>query len=273
VSVDSVDGAARWIELDGAVNVRDLAGLPTTDGRAVQPGRLIRSDNLQNLSPRDVALLVDDIGVRAVADLRTGVEVAHEGPGPLTEVDDVEVRHLSLFPEAGEHTDVAAAEKGMPVVLPWQERDAAPLSEKRQGTSGVYLRYLDDRADSVVAALRLIAGSPGATIVHCAAGKDRTGTVVAIALAEVGVTREAIVADYARSAERIAAILDRLRATRTYAEDLTDADPDKHAPRSATMERLLDAMDAEFGGPHAWLRSHGWTDDDAAALRTKLLDP
>jgi protein-tyrosine phosphatase len=262
---------ARWIELDGAVNVRDLAGLPTADGRTVRPGRLIRSDNLQGLSDRDVRVLVEEIGVRAVADLRTGVEVTHEGPGPLVEIDDVEIHHLSLHPEHGDTTDVAAdAEE--PVVLPWQNSDVAQ-NNGRRGTSGVYLKYLDDRADSVIAALRLIAASPGATIVHCAAGKDRTGTVVALALAEVGVTRDAIVRDYVRSAERIEAILDRLRATHTYAQDLADnEDVGKHAPREATMERLLDTVDHEFGGVDAWLRAHGWTEADAAALRRKLLD-
>lgn len=260
---------ARWIELDGAVNVRDLGGLPTADGRTVRPDRLIRSDNLQSLSPQDVDLLVHEIGVRSVADLRTGVEVVHEGPGPLTEIDDVDIVHLSLLPEAGDTTDVAADGR---VILPWQKRDSEPTEDTRRGTSGIYLKYLDDRADSIVAALRLIAGSPGATIVHCAAGKDRTGTVVALALAEVGVTREAIVEDYARSAERIDAIFDRLRATRTYAEDIGDSDPGQHAPRAATMQRLLDAIDDEFGGVPAWLRAHGWTDPDAAALRRKLLD-
>ncbi len=119
----------------------------------------------------------------------------------------------------------------------------------------MYLHYLDQRADSVLGALRLIAESPGATIVHCAAGKDRTGTVVAIALAEVGVSREAIVADYARSAERIEAIFDRLRGTRTYADDIGDRDAAKHAPKPITMQRLLDALDAEHGGAPAWLRS------------------
>ena len=262
---------ASWIELDGAANVRDLAGLPTADGRVVQPGRLIRSDNLQGLSERDVRVLVQEIGVRAVADLRTGVEVASEGPGPLLEIDDVEVHHLSLFPEAGHNTDVAA-DSHDPVVLPWQNREV-DTSNGRRGTSAVYLKYLDDRADSVIAALRLIANSPGATIVHCAAGKDRTGTVVALALAEVGVVREAIVTDYGRSAERIEAIIERLRATRTYADDLAEgADVSRHAPREATMERLLDAIDEEFGGPAAWLRAHGWTGADAAALRRKLLD-
>ena len=163
----------------------------------------------------------------------------HEGPGPLTDVDDVEIQHLSLFPESGENTDAAADGDG-PVVLPWQGR-VLSTDERAAGRVGGVSRYLDDRADSIVAALRLIAQSPGATIVHCAAGKDRTGTVVAVALAEVGVTRDAIVADYARSSERIEAIFDRLRATRTYAEDLADADAEKHAPKPVTMQRLLDA--------------------------------
>lgn len=263
---------AQWIELDGAANVRDLGGMPTTDGRSVQPGRLIRSDNLKDLSDRDVRLLVTDLGVRAVADLRTGVEVAREGPGRLTEIEDVEVQHLSLFPEGGENTDVTADGTRASVILPWQTREVRESGDLRQGVSAVYLSYLDDRGDSIVAALRLVANSAGATIVHCAAGKDRTGTVIAVALAEVGVTRDAIVADYARSSERIEAIFDRLRATTTYADDLAGADAAKHAPKPATMQRLLEAIDDEYGGVPAWLRAHGWTADDAAALRRKLLD-
>jgi protein-tyrosine phosphatase len=264
--------SARWIDLDGADNVRDLAGLPTVDGHAVQPGRLIRSDSLQGLSDGDVRHLVDDLRVRAIADLRTGVEVANEGPGPMTREPDVTLRHLSLFPEAGGTTDAAAADE--PVVLPWQARDAEgqPDDEQRRGASGTYLRYLDERADSILAALRLIASTDGATVVHCAAGKDRTGVVIAFALAEVGVPREEIVADYARSAERIGAIFRRLSARRTYAGDLAEEDADRHAPKAVTMERLLDAVDSIHGGIPAWLRAHGWTDDDAAALRRHLLD-
>ncbi len=269
-------GSSRWIELDGAENVRDLGGLPTTNGRVVRPHRLIRSDSLQQLSDEDVRRLVDDVGVRAVADLRTGVEVASEGPGPITREPLVEVRHLSLFPEAGDNTDAVAAEDdGAPVVLPWQDRKRSiDENERRRGASGVYLSYLDDRADSILAALRLIAGSDGATLVHCAAGKDRTGVVVAIALAEVGVRREAIVDDYALSGERIEAIITRLSARRTYATDLDagQVDFDRHKPRADTMARLLDAVDEFYGGVPAWLRSHGWTEDDAAALRSKLLD-
>ena len=258
---------ARWIELSGADNVRDLGGLPTEDGGAVRPGRLLRSANLQQLTDADVALLVEDLAVRAVADLRTGVEVMHEGPGPLHRDERVQVAHHSLFPEDGAATDAAGAQDGAPVVLPWQERG------ERFEAAEVYLRYLDERPDSVVAALRLIAATDGATVVHCAAGKDRTGVVIAFALAEVGVTRAAIVDDYARSGEAIEAIFARLLASPTYAGDIDGADADKHRPRPETMRRLLTGLDERHGGPGAWLRSHGWTDADASALRHRLLDP
>ena len=74
------------------------------------------------------------------------------------------------------------------------------------------------------------------------------------------------------SAERIEAIFDRLRASQTYVDDLADQSIDKHRPRDTTMAQLLDAIDKIHGGVPAWLRAHGWTDDDSAALRKHMLD-
>jgi protein-tyrosine phosphatase len=256
--------APLWIALEGADNVRDVGGLPTFDGQQVQAQRLLRSDSLQELSAADVRLLVDELGVRAVADLRTEVEVEVEGPGPMTREPSVRLEHHSLYPEAGISTDLAAA-------------DAAALSvfvedeNRYHGAAGVYLRYLDDRPDSVVGALRLIAGSEGATVVHCAAGKDRTGVVVALALREVGVTPEAIAADYALTADRIAAVQQRLGRRPAYADDIAMTDPDRQRPRAATMEKVLAAVDELHGGVGSWLRVNGWTEADSAALRRKLL--
>ena len=262
---------SRWIDLEGAVNVRDLGGLPTEDGRVIARDRLIRSDNLQSLTEHDVRLLVDEHHVRAVADLRTGVEVASEGPGPMTRERDVVIEHYSLFPEAGHNTDAAALNGDGPVVLPWQNLPSEG-AEAPKSAADFYLRYLLDRADSVIDTLRLIAKTDGATIVHCAAGKDRTGVVVAIALAEVGVPRQQIVDDYALSAERIHEIFERLRSSDTYADDMADSSADKHAPRDTTMEQLLDAIDDVHGGVGAWLRKHGWTEEDAEALRAHLVE-
>ena len=84
-----------WIELDGAVNVRDLGGLPAEDGRQVRKRRLLRGDNLQDLSSADVRLLVNDIGLTTVVDLRSPYEIAAEGPGPLTRVGSV--RHARFI--------------------------------------------------------------------------------------------------------------------------------------------------------------------------------
>ena len=65
---------------------------------------------------------------------------------------------------------------------PWERR---PITGR--GFSGLYFRFLAERADSVLAALRLIAYREGTTLVHCTAGKDRTGTVVALGAVRAGV--------------------------------------------------------------------------------------
>ena len=259
----------RWLALDGAVNARDLGGRRMTEGGQVHVGRLLRSDSPVHLSPGDVRQLVDELALDTVIDLRTGMEVRAEGHGPLAGADGVSVHHLSLLPEAAppERTGDLRPE---PEVLPWQD----PTSERaRASARRTYLRYLDERPDAILAALRLIARSHGSTLVHCAAGKDRTGVVVALALSAVGVAREEVVADYVASAERIGPILARLGASPTYAGDPALSDPDRHRPRAETIVGFLDELDAQDGGAEAWMRAHGWTDADHAALRERLVQP
>ncbi|HEY0401278.1 MAG TPA: tyrosine-protein phosphatase, partial [Blastococcus sp.] len=105
----------RWVRLDGTTNMRDLGGLPTTDGARTVPGRILRSDNLQTLSAEDVRRLVGEFGLREVIDLRTTAEVLLEGRGPLRDVPEVTHRHFSLLPERGHHTDVFAVEEDDPL--------------------------------------------------------------------------------------------------------------------------------------------------------------
>ncbi|MBX6769930.1 MAG: tyrosine-protein phosphatase [Actinomadura rubrobrunea] len=271
-----MNASTRWIELEGAVNVRDLGGLPTLDGRETRRGRVLRSDNLQNLSQADIQVLLEEHHLTNVIDLRSEAEVRLEGPGPLTRVPSVRLHHLSLFAEGGMYTDVTADTPGdatpeidVDKVLPWQNRnDGAPEHEH---SVAHYLGYMRDRADSIVAALRVMAHSDGAALVHCAAGKDRTGVVCALALEVAQVTREAIVADYAMTGERLEAILARLRASDTYAADLDSRPADTHQPHASIMEKYLARVDEQFGGALEWLARHGWTDDDTAALRARLL--
>ena len=100
-----------------------------------------------------------------------------------------------------------------------------------------YMSYLRRRPDSIVGSVRAIARADGAVLVHCAAGKDRTGVVVALALDAAGVDRDAIVGDYLASRERIEAIVARLVSSSTYRPELEGHDPQEHAPLPGTMER------------------------------------
>jgi protein-tyrosine phosphatase len=269
----------RWVRLDGTTNTRDLGGLPTTDGGRTATGRVLRSDNLQTLSEDDVRRLIGEIGVREVIDLRTTAEVLLEGRGRLRDVPEVTHRHFSLLPERGHHTDVFAVEEDEPLDLPegWVEsllpRQAAAHDRGEPPGVRAYLGYLNDRGDAVVAALRaLAAGGPGASVVHCAAGKDRTGVVVALALAVAGVEHDEIVHDYAMTAEVIDALVAKLAASPTYAEDMGRRDVASHTPRADTMDRVLTLLDERFGGPVGWLEAHGFGPDERAGLRARLRD-
>jgi protein-tyrosine phosphatase len=258
---------ARWVDLEGAANARDLGGLPLSEGGSTARGVLLRADNLQELTEADVRHLVDELGVRLVVDLRTDVEVDLEGPGPLERERRAEVRRRSLYPEAGERTDIDVG-----VIFPWRVRsDGEHASEP--GPVRAYLGYLRDRPDSIVGALRDAAHAPGATIVHCAAGKDRTGVVAALALAVAGVRRDAIVADYVATGDRLEPLVARLRASATYGADLRGRTLDSHRPRAETMERFLDLLEQRDGGAAGWLARHGLGAADAAALRARLTSP
>jgi hypothetical protein len=133
-----------------------------------------------------------------------------------------------------------------------------------------YLSYLQRRPDSVVGAIRTIARAEGAALVHCAAGKDRTGVVVALALDAVGIARDTIVADYLASAERIEQIVDRLRSSPTYRAELEGRRAHEMAPHPGTMERFLEIVDQRLGGSANWLAEHGLEPSDLERLRTCL---
>jgi hypothetical protein len=252
-----------WLELDGAVNVRDLGGLPAADGQQVAAGRLLRGDDLNDLSPADVDLLVTRMGLTTVIDLRSPAEVRDRGPGPLRGAAGVRHVHHSLLPELGMAAEVADATAA--------RIDRAYARYPGDVRCGLYLGYLAERPAQVVAALRDIAQAGGPVLVHCAAGKDRTGVITAMALTVAGVRRDAVIADYAATAERIGPLLARMRRTRAYAAGLDREPAGDHVPRGATMAAFLDQVKARHGGVLRWLSGHGFAADDVRALRSGLL--
>lgn len=247
-----------WLDLEGTANTRDIGGLPAGGGR-IRPRLLIRSDNLQDLTPADVTLLADELGVRTVLDLRTDTERADEGAAPLHARREIEHFPLSFIP------DRDLGRLGDSVVLPdrWAE-----------GAVGAYLHYVRDRPGSFAAAVRRLADpAAGAAIVHCAAGKDRTGLLVAVVLDVLGTDRELIYADYEATNERIERIFARLAASDTYAVDVRRIGLDAHRVQPDTMRTVLSELDDRFGSPTDFLRSAGVADDELDRLTARFVEP
>ncbi len=251
--VSAENRTPHWIALDGVVNAR-----------AVVPRVLLRADNLQSLSARDVRMLVEEAALEVVIDLRTDVEVQLEGPGPMTAEPAVRIEPRSLFPDSGASTDLDANP-----VKPWGRADEDEWPDDSPVVRA-YMSYLGRRPDSIVGSVRAIARADGAVLVHCAAGKDRTGVVVALALDAAGVNRDTIVDDYLATGERIEAILARLVSSSTYREELEGHDAQRHAPVPGTMERVLELVDERLGGSVAWLSAHGLDHSDVERLRRRL---
>jgi len=253
-----------WIDLDGTVNTRDLGGLPTSDGGSTVSRRLLRSENLQELSARDVTRLVDEIGVTTVVDLRSTNEVTLEGPAPLDGLPGVRHAH---HPVLREFLDVSDTVKAA-LLTESIEEDRARYPDDPM--CGHYLGYLENRPEEVTGALRSIVTAPGAAIVHCAAGKDRTGVICALALTVADVEPEAIVADYVASDERIEAIIERLARSKMYAGGVTKVPVRAHAPRAETMKAFLEQLGTRYGGARTWLAGHGFGADEVGSLYAKL---
>ncbi len=237
------------MQFEGLDNVRDVGGLPLRDGGATRSGVILRSASLHWATSADVRRLVDDFGLRLVLDLRTPREIDRDGPTPVAAAG-VETVALNLvgasreLPETGEDTD--------------------PLLRN-------YLGYLDDHPANIVEAVRrLAAPDAGPALVHCAAGKDRTGVLVAMVLEVVGVERGAVVDDYAQSSAQIEALF---RRWTTASGEPMPADLGPHHPRAEVMEAVLARLDDAHGGAAGWLVERGL---DAAALdrlRTRLRPP
>jgi protein-tyrosine phosphatase len=222
------------IDIDILPNLRDLGGLPSTDGRMTRTGVLYRS---ALPAPGDIRpTAVDHWPARTVVDLRSPREFATRAH-PL-QSDDTAVHQISLLSDA----DVGAPNQG------------ARLTDIYQG-------ILTNAGERLAEVLQVAATAPGPVLLHCAAGKDRTGIAVALLLRTAGVAPDDIVADYVTTNEHMPAVLARI--TR-FAPELGQTHPNGRDLRGVVPEALecvLARWDAHPGGVHAWVRSHGATDE------------
>ena len=231
-----------WIDLAGAHNARDLGGLQA-GRRWTGPNVLLRADALDGLTAADVAELVESRGLAHVVDLRSGHERVERGRGALgstpvryTEVEVIGPDDLVRRAEA-RASAFARAEPAARII-----------------------------ADGYVELLDI--GAPA--LVHCAIGKDRTGVLVALLLDLAGVDRDEIVADYARTGERMGPVIAR------WVDDSGSTINEQVAAFSAlaapaTMAQVLEVLHERWGGAAGFFAAHGVPAADLDRWREKLL--
>ena len=238
--------SVRTLSWEGCVNVRDLGPLPAAGSARTRPGVVVRADNVRRLTEAGWERALR-YGVRRVVDLR----FPGEEPGEPDVHAEVEVVAVSLF---GEHDPTREAA--------FDERARAG-GDMAATFAELYVDVLEEHGARIAEAVTAVAESGGAVVIHCAAGKDRTGLVSALLLSLAGVPDDEVVADYALSGPNVA------RLFGGWVAEAAD-DPAEHDLRTRLLQSPETAMRTvlgrlrELGGAETYLRSAGV---EAAALR------
>ena len=237
----------RNVDWEGAANARDLGGIPAGRGR-IRPGRIYRMGRSEWLTARGWQQAYD-AGVRTVVDLRNSSEIGRRDTDPVVPPSAVAgIRFLNLPTQEADDPDFTA------------------LTGPYMSSPRFYPENLRRWPEKFAAIARAVADAPsGGVVLHCSAGRDRTGLVVAVLLSVAGVQPADIAADY-RAA--LTGINDWHRIQQQPRERPLGDDELTARAEAAEAELLgvLQHLDAE-----AYLRRAGAGEETLARLRSRLL--
>ena len=238
----------RHLGLEGTYNLRDTGGYRTRDGRTTRWRTFLRSDSLHRL-PHLAQTTLLSYGVRTVVDLRRSDEL-HTAPNVFASSTEVAYHHVSLLADTPPERQVAPR----------------PLQD-------AYRLILDHRQAQLHQALVTLAAPGGLpAVVHCTAGKDRTGLIVALVLGLAGVPAATIVEDYALSAQYLVGPYLEEARQRAVQNGIPWEwfEPQVICP-PAFMQVTLQYLDERYGGIAAYVRGLGLSQEQCERLRHTLL--
>ena len=252
---------ARRLDLEGPSNVRDLGGLPVSGGGSTRFGLVYRADRLCTLTDTDLRRL-ENAGIRHVFDLRSETEAADFPNRMPAGADYVRLSMTSdqTFQARTIYERIVAGE-----IKSYGEADMV----------AGYLRMLQNFGPSLARIVRQV-GQGEPTVIHCTAGKDRTGVASMLLLDLAGVAAEHIVADYALSSERRPSLQQDQTEARSLVPLLEDygLDPAAFAPlweaRPAVMAAVLEGLHDRWGGAAGYLSAAGMDDAHIDTVRAAL---
>ncbi|WP_028477258.1 tyrosine-protein phosphatase [Nocardia sp. CNY236] len=237
--------------LSGTFNFRDTGGLGAEGGARVRPGVLLRSAQLSGLDDAGHAVL-RQLRVDHVHDLRGWREIEHIGADRLP--DDV---RLSVTPFDSGITGRPPHEKA--------------VANAYEHMLAVYRMFpaLPEAHAAIRAVAESVVRSEGAVLVHCAAGKDRTGWAVATLLRAIGVAEADVRADYLLSNAAVSALRSMLTTKPAsgmeFPDDLLGVHPEY-------LDSATTAMTELHGDLRGYLAAVGLTPDLIERLRTRMLE-
>lgn len=236
------NGTSRSVRWDGAVNARDLGGVSSR----IRPGRVYRMGRHEWLTDAGWQQAYDD-GVRTVVDLRNPGERGRREADPL-----LKTAVLDRFRVVNCPTEDQSDADFMQLVGPYLN------------SPEYYRENLRRWPEKIAAVVRVIAESEGAVVVHCAAGRDRTGMVTAVLLALAGVEHEDIADDYALAVHGINE--HHLAQEKPHEKPKSPEELDEWICHTrAHLLEMLDGFDAE-----AYLRDAGLSQAELDAVRARL---
>ena len=257
--------------LSGAWNFRDVA-----ETAGLRPGRLFRSGELSHLDDAGRSTLAG-LGVTDVADLRSPVEVQRRGAGAVP--DGVAVHNLP-FPEVSHHHDGEAPHESSWQKMMTEHSEEDPSLAAQRWMTQEYERFPTlSGARRAVRQIITMIGDGRQVLVHCFAGKDRTGFAVAVALEAAGAHPDAILADYLRSNDAVGALRDSILTTMRSREGVTDEvlsfaesrlTDEVLGVRKQYLSSARRVLDDTHGGLTGYLDAAGVTAADVERLRGQL---
>ncbi|MET0974693.1 MAG: tyrosine-protein phosphatase [Leifsonia sp.] len=237
------------LPIPGTYNFRDVGGYPARDG-VVRRGVLFRSDGLSRLDDagRDA---LRSLAVHTIIDLRDEYET-------------------TAMPDAVDGLGVDT------VRLPVFEGSGASQGGGTISLEALYARIVTQHSGVVIEALRTIAGHrDGAVLVHCTAGKDRTGVIVALALLAVGVDRALVVEDYAATESNLAGewLEGMIAMVGEYGvPDSPELRVLMGGSPSHAIAAAIDLIERDHGSIRQYLLDSGLTIAELSALEDVLVD-
>ena len=239
----------RRIVLEGAVNFRDQGGYRTENGRFVKWRRLFRSDSLHDLTESDVQTITGTLGLTTIVDLRSINSVLEDGRGLLA-LSGIAYHNYPFLERRGIEPPTSGSDPG-------------------ERLTAIYQWILFNAGTLMAQAFNALAQDVNQpALFHCNAGKDRTGVLGATLLSVLGVSREDVVADFLMTNEVIDGILARIKKMPGFQDSTRDG---IMAPQSA-IEKFLDVMQREFGGPESYLLRHGVQQETINVFKASMLE-